>query len=67
MVENVELAEGRWQNDLPYTFCGISEEGHRFLEEHKLLRVQETYQTIYTRIEKTANIKGYESASRPER
>lgn len=67
IVEKVELPENRRQNDLPYTFYGISEEGRRFLEEHKLLRAKETLRKIYDRVEKTAEIERYESAPRPER
>ncbi|GAB6863186.1 helix-turn-helix domain-containing protein [Haloplanus litoreus] len=67
IVEKVELPEDRRQNDLPYTFYGISEEGRRFLEEHKLLRAKETLRKIYDRLEKTAEIERYESAPRPER
>jgi DNA-binding HxlR family transcriptional regulator len=67
IVEKVELPEDRRQNDLPYTFYGISEEGRRFLEEHKLLRAKETLRKIYDRVEKTAEIERYESAPRPER
>ncbi|MES3160514.1 MAG: transcriptional regulator [Halorubrum sp.] len=67
IVEKVELPEDRRQNDLPYTFYGISEEGRRFLEEHKLLRAKVTLREIYDRVEKTAEIERYESAPRPER
>ena len=66
IVEQVELPEDRQQNDLPYTFYGLSEEGRRFLEEHKLLRAEETLQEIYDRVEKTADVERYESAPRPE-
>ena len=67
IVEKVELPDDRQQNDLPYTFYGISEEGHQFLEEHKLLRAQETLRAIYDRVEKTSAIERYESAPRPNR
>jgi predicted transcriptional regulator len=67
IVEKVELSEDRRQNDLPYTFYWISEERRRFLEEHKLLRAQETLRGIYDRVEKTAEIGRYESAPRPAR
>jgi len=66
IVEKVELPENRRQNDLPYTFYGLSEEGRRFLEEHKLLRAEETLQEIYDQVEKTAEVERYESAQRPE-
>ena len=66
IVEKGELPENRRQNDLPYTFYGLSEEGRRFLEEHKLLRAEETLQEIYDQVEKTAEVERYESAQRPE-
>jgi len=67
IVEKVELPEDRRQNDLPYTFYGLSDDGRRFLEEHKLLRTKETLREIYDRVEKTAEVERYESAPRPER
>ncbi|UTF55899.1 helix-turn-helix domain-containing protein [Natronosalvus rutilus] len=67
IVEEVLLSEDRRQNDLPYKFYGISESGRQFLEEHKLLRAQETLREIYDRVEKTDDIKRYETAPRPER
>lgn len=66
IVEKVKLPEGRRQNDLPYTFYGISEEGQQFLEAHQLLRSEETLGETYERVEKTEVIKRYESAPRPE-
>ncbi|WP_306061134.1 helix-turn-helix domain-containing protein [Natronococcus wangiae] len=67
IVEEVLLSEDRRQNDLPYKFYGISESGRQFLEEHKLLRAQDTLRDIYDRVEKTDDIKRYETALRPER
>jgi DNA-binding HxlR family transcriptional regulator len=67
IVERVELPEDRRQNDLPYTFYGLSEDGRRFLEKHKLLRAEETLREIYDRVEKTTEIERYELAPRPER
>ena len=67
IIEKVELPDDRRQNDLPYTFYGISEDGHRFLEDHKLLRAEGTLREIYDRVEKTAEVERYESAPRPER
>jgi DNA-binding transcriptional ArsR family regulator len=67
IVEEVLLPEDRRQNDLPYKFYGISESGRQFLGEHKLLRAQDTLQEIYDRVEKTDDIKRYETAPRPER
>jgi DNA-binding transcriptional ArsR family regulator len=67
IVEEVELPEDRRQNDLPYKFYGISEGGRQFLDDHKLLRAEETLRDIYDRVEKTTEIERYESAPRPER
>lgn len=66
IVEEVLLPEDRRQNDLPYKFYGISESGRQFLEEYKLLRAQDTLRAIYDRVEKTEDIKRYETAPRPE-
>ncbi|AAV44708.1 unknown (plasmid) [Haloarcula marismortui ATCC 43049] len=67
IVEEILLPEDRRQNDLPYKFYGISESGRQFLEDHKLLRAQDTLREIYDRVEKTDDIKRYETAPRPER
>jgi len=67
IVEEVLLPDERRQNDLPYKFYGLSESGRQFLEEHKLLRAQDTLRAIYDRVEKTDAIKRYETAPRPER
>ncbi|WP_435197396.1 helix-turn-helix domain-containing protein [Natronomonas sp. EA1] len=67
IVEEVLLPEDRRKNDLPYKFYGISESSRQFLEEHKLLRAQVTLREIYDRVEKTDDIKRYETAPRPER
>nr|WP_228546111.1 hypothetical protein [Halegenticoccus tardaugens] len=67
IVEEVLLPDDRRQNDLPYKFYGISENGRQFLAEHKLLRAQDTLREIYDRVEKTDDIKRYETAPRPER
>ncbi|AKH98741.1 helix-turn-helix domain-containing protein [Halanaeroarchaeum sulfurireducens] len=67
IVEEVLLPEDRRQNDLPYKFYGISESGRQFLEEHKLLRAQDTLREIYARVDKTDDVKRYETAPRPER
>ncbi|MDT3437475.1 MULTISPECIES: helix-turn-helix domain-containing protein [Halobacteriales] len=67
IVMEVLLPEDRRQNDLPYKFYGLSESGRQFLEEHKLLRAQDTLLEIYDRVEKTDDIERYETAPRPER
>ena len=67
IVEKVELPEDRRQNDLPYTFYGLSEEGRRFLEDHKLLRAKETLRAIYDQVEKTAEIERYETTPHTDR
>ncbi len=67
VVEEVTLPDDRRRNDLPYKFYGISDEGRRFLEEHDLLRAEETLRSVYDRVEKTDEIERYEAAPRPER
>jgi DNA-binding transcriptional ArsR family regulator len=67
IVEEVLLPEDRRQNDLPYKFYGISKSGRQFLDEHKLLRAQDTLREIYDRVEKTDDIERYETAPHPER
>ena len=66
IVEEVLLPEDRRRNDLPYKFYGISESGRQFLDEHKLIRAQDTLREIYDRVEKTEDIKRYETAPRPD-
>ncbi|WP_318571189.1 transcriptional regulator [Salinigranum marinum] len=65
IVEEVLLPDDRRRNDLPYKFYGLSEFGRRFLEEHKLLRAEDTLREIYARVEKTPEIERYENAPRP--
>ncbi|MFU1783039.1 MULTISPECIES: helix-turn-helix domain-containing protein [Halobacteriales] len=67
IVEEVLLPEDCRRNDLPYKFYGISGSGRQFLDEHKLLRAQDTLREIYDRVEKTDDIERYETAPRPER
>ncbi|OAQ54484.1 transcriptional regulator [Natrinema mahii] len=67
IVEEVTLPDDRRRNDLPYKFYGISDEGRAFLEEHDLLRAEETLRSVYERVEKTDEIERYETAPRPER
>jgi DNA-binding transcriptional ArsR family regulator len=67
IVEEVLLPEDQRRNDRPYKFYGLSEEGRAFLEEHKLLRAEDTLREIYDRVEKTDEIERYEAAPRPER
>lgn len=66
IVEEVLLPEDRRRNDLPYKFYGISGEGRAFLEDHGLLRAEETLQEIYARVEKTDAIERYETSPRPK-
>lgn len=67
VLEEASLPKDRRRNDLPYKFYGVSDSGRRFLEEHKLLRAEETLRRIYDRVEKTDEIERYEDAPRPER
>lgn len=66
IVEAVFLPDEQRQNDLPYKFYGISDEGRAFLDEHGLLRAEETLQTVYARVEKSDAIERYQTAPRPD-
>ncbi|ELZ28968.1 hypothetical protein C474_13739 [Halogeometricum pallidum JCM 14848] len=65
IVETLTLPKDRRRNNLPYKFYGISDDGRAFLDEHGLLRAEETLQSVYERVEKTDQIKRYETAPRP--
>ena len=67
ILEKVSLPKDQRQNDLPYTFYGLSKDGREFLAEHGLLRAEETLTEIYNSVEKTETIQRYETAPRPER
>jgi DNA-binding HxlR family transcriptional regulator len=67
IVEKRSLPKDQRQNDLPYKFYGLGEEGREFLEEHGLLRAADTLTEIYNNIQKTETIQRYETAPRPDR
>jgi DNA-binding HxlR family transcriptional regulator len=67
VVAEVSLPKDQRQNDLPYKFYGLSEDGREFLTEHGLFRAEETLTEIYNNIEKTETVQRYETAPRPER
>lgn len=66
ILEEVSLPKEQRQNDLPYKFYGLSDEGRTFLDEHGLLRAEDTLADIYDSVEKTDTIKRYETAPRPK-
>ncbi len=67
ILEVVSLPKDQRQNDLPYKFYGLSEDGRAFLEDHGLLRAEEMITEIYSCVDKTEAIQRYETAPRPER
>lgn len=67
IVVEVSLPKDQRQNDLPYRFYGLGEDGRTFLEEHGLLRAEDTLTEIYNNIEKAETIRRYETAPRPDR
>lgn len=66
ILEEVFLPDEQRQNNLPYKFYRISDEGRVFLNKHGLLRAEETLQTIYARVEKSDAIERYQAAPRPD-
>ena len=66
IVAEISLPKDKRQNDLPYKFYGLSEDGREFLKEYGLLRAEETLREIYKNIEKTETVQRYETSPRPE-
>ncbi|WP_076430553.1 winged helix-turn-helix domain-containing protein [Haladaptatus litoreus] len=66
VVKAVELPEGERRRDFPHTFYGLSDAGRAFLDRHNVLRAEETFQTIYSQIDKPDELLKYENAPRPE-
>lgn len=68
VLEEVELPAEERRQGYPWKFYGLTDEGRSFLEEHNLLRAEETLQRIYETIsDKSEKMEKYEDAPRPER
>jgi len=66
IVETVELPKEERSRDLPHKFYRVTEDGVRLLEEHGLLKAQETLERLYESLEKSEKVDRYEKAPRPE-
>lgn len=66
VVETVELPKDRRQRDLPYRFYRLTESAREFLEDHDLLRAEETLKEMHSMLEKTPEIQKYIEAPRPD-
>ena len=66
IVEEAALADDHRRQGYPWKFYGISDDGREFLNEHNLLRAEETLQRIYETISnKPEKMVKYENAPRP--
>jgi DNA-binding PadR family transcriptional regulator len=67
VLREAVLPEDERRQGYPWKFYGLSDAGRAFLEEHGVLRAEETLQRIYETIEdKPAKMERYEGAPRPE-
>ncbi|WP_160135355.1 PadR family transcriptional regulator [Halococcus salsus] len=66
IVEEAALPDGEHRQGYPWKFYGLSDEGREFLDEHNLLKAEETLQRIYETIsDKPEKMVKYENAPRP--
>lgn len=67
IVAEVALADDDRRQGYPWKFYGLTDAGRTFLEEHNLLRAEETLQRIYETIsDKSEKMIKYENAPRPD-
>lgn len=66
VVKTVELPKEERQRDLPHKFYRPTKSGEHFLEEHNLLRAEETLKEMHSMLEKTPKIQQYVEAPRPD-
>ena len=65
VVETVHLPKEERKRDLPHRFFRLTEWSRDFLEEHDLLRAEETLKEMHSMLEKTPEIERYVEAPRP--
>lgn len=66
VVETVELPKDERNRDLPWKFFRLTDDGRRFLEDHGLLKADETLREMHSMLEKTDRVERYERAPRPD-
>lgn len=68
ILEEVSLPDDERRQGYPRKFYGLSDEGRRFLDEHRLLEGEETLKRMYRTIsDKPEKMVKYENAPRPDR
>lgn len=66
IVEEVALSDGERRQGYPWKFYRLTDEGRQFLENHDLLKAEETLQRIYETVsDKPEKMVKYENAPRP--
>jgi len=67
IVEEVALPDDERRQGYPWKFYGLSDEGRQFLEDHNLLKAEETLRRIYETVsDKPEKMIEYENAPRPD-
>ncbi|ODR79529.1 PadR family transcriptional regulator [Haladaptatus sp. W1] len=67
IVTEVALPDAQRRQGYPWKFYGLTDEGRAFLEDHNLLKAEETLQRIYETItDKPEKMVKYENAPRPD-
>lgn len=66
VVETVTLPSDKRQRNLPHRFYRLTDWAREFLEEHELLRAEETLKQMHSMLEKTPEIEKYIEARRPD-
>jgi len=67
IVEEVALPDDERRQGYPWKFYGLSDEGRQFLDEHNLLKAEETLRRIYESVSaKPEKMVEYENAPRPD-
>jgi DNA-binding transcriptional ArsR family regulator len=65
VVEAVHLPKEERSRDLPHRFFRLTGAGRGFLENHDLLKAEETLKEMHSMLEKTDEIQKYAEAPRP--
>lgn len=66
VVERVEIPVGERQKGVPVTFYGVTSEAREVFDQNDVF-LQEHWQAIYDRIDKSEEIERAEAAPRPDR
>lgn len=66
VIKEIELPKDARSRDLPWKFYTLTAEAREFLEEHDLVRAEDTLEEMHAMLERTEEIEKYENAPRPD-